>query len=88
MNPLLNQHGYETQHQRTKAVKKHNEWRASGTLIDIYRKKHKKGNALTYVPDTEHNRENPKLGRRLDKFIVSEDLSIKEVEIKHVNENY
>ena len=64
------------------------EWEASGTLIDIYRKKEKKENAITYVPDTEHNRENPKLGRRLDKFLVSEDLNIKEVEIRHVSDNY
>ena len=62
----------------TKAVKQHTEWEASGTLIDIYRKKYKKGSAITYVPDTEHNRENPKLGRRLYKFLVSEDLNKKE----------
>ena len=43
VNPLLDQYGYENQHQRTKAVKHHNEWEASGTLIDIYRKKHNKG---------------------------------------------
>ena len=47
-----------------------------------------KGNAITYVPDTEHNRENPKLGRRLDKFLVSEDLNIKETEILHISDNY
>ena len=35
VNPLLDQHGYKTPHQRTKAVKHHNEWEASGTLIDI-----------------------------------------------------
>ena len=40
------------------------------------------------MPDTEHNRENPKLGRRLDKFLVSEDLNIKETEILHISDNY
>ena len=42
VNHQLDQHGYDTPHLRTKAVKHHNEWEASGTLIDIYRKKHKK----------------------------------------------
>ena len=79
VNPQFDQHGYDTPHLRTKAVKHHNEWEASGKLIDIYRKKHKKGNAITCVPDRKHNRENPKLGRRLDTFLVSEDLNIKEV---------
>ena len=40
------------------------------------------------MPDTEHNRENPKLGRRLDKFLVSEDLNIKETESLHISDNY
>ena len=31
VNPLLDQHGYDTPHLRTKAVKHHNEWKASGT---------------------------------------------------------
>ena len=35
VNPQLDQHGYNTPHMRTKAVKHHNEWEASGTLIDI-----------------------------------------------------
>ena len=88
VNPQLDQHGYDTPHLRTKAFKHHNDWEASGTLIDIYRKKHKKGNAITYVPDTEHNRENSKLGIRMDNFLVSKDMNIKEVEIKHVSDNY
>ena len=70
VNQTLDQYGYDNNHHRTKAVKMHTDWENSGTLIDIYRKKFKKGNAITYVPDTEHNRENPKLGRRLDKFLV------------------
>ena len=45
--------------------------------MDIYRKKHKTGKEITYVPDTEKNRESPKKGRRLDKYLVSEDLNIK-----------
>ena len=55
--------------------------------MDIYRKKHKKGKDVTYVPDTEHDRNNPKMGRRLDKFLVSEDLNIKETTITHVSDN-
>ena len=88
VNETLDQYGYDNNHHRTKAVKMHTEWEKSGTLIDIYRKKHKKGNAITYVPDTEHNRENPKLGRRLDKFLVSEDLNLKETEILHISDHY
>jgi hypothetical protein len=57
-------------------------------LIDIYREKYKKGNAVTYVPDTEHNRENPKLGRRLEKYLVVEDLNLKETDIRHVSHNF
>ena len=38
------------------------------------------------MPDTEQNRENPKLGRRLDKFLVSEDLNINESEIIHISD--
>ena len=59
------------------------DWDEKGTLVDIYRKKYKTG----YVPDTEHDRTNPKLGRRLDKFLVSEDLNIKETTIMHVSDN-
>ena len=47
VNPRLDQYGYVNQHQRTKAVKHHTDWDNTGTLIDIYRKKHKKGNAIT-----------------------------------------
>ena len=39
------------------------------------------------MPDTEHDRTNPKLGRRLDKFLVSEDMNIKETTIQHVSDN-
>ena len=88
MNPQLDQYGYVNQHQRTKAVKHHTDWDDTGTLIDIYRKKHKNGTDITYVPDTEHNRETPKLGRRLDKFLVTEDLNIKEAIITHVRDNF
>jgi exonuclease III len=88
VNQTLDQYGYENQHHRTKAVKVHNKWETSGTLIDIYRKKFKKGNAITNVPDTEHNREHPELGRRLDKFLVSEDLNLKETEVLHVSDNF
>ena len=87
VNKELDQIGYENQHLRTKAVKYLINWDEKGTLIDIYRKKYKKGKDITYVPDTEHDRINPKLGRRLDKFLVSEDLNIKETTILHVSDN-
>ena len=86
INEDLDQFGYENHHHRTRAVKVHKDWEKSGSLIDIYRKKFKNGKAITYVPDTEQNRENPKLGRRLDKFLVSEDLNIKESEIIHISD--
>jgi exonuclease III len=88
INEDLDQFGYENHHHRTKAIKIHQDWEKSGSLVDIYRKKFKNGKAVTYVPDTEHNRENPKLGRRLDKFLVSEDLNIKESEVIHTSDNY
>ena len=87
VNRELDQIGYENQHLRTKAVKYLTEWDEKGTLVDIYRKKHKKGTDVTYVPDTEKDRINPKLGRRLDKFLVSEDMNIKETTIQHVSDN-
>ena len=65
-----------------------NDWDEKGTLVDIYRRKHKKGKDVTYVPDTEHDRINPKMGRRLDKFLVSEDLNIKESTVTHVSDNF
>ena len=34
------------------------------------------------------DRTNPKMGRRLDKFLVPEDLNIKEVEIKHIPDHF
>jgi hypothetical protein len=87
LDQKLDQFGYDTPHARTKAVAKLKEWEESKTLTDIYRKTFKKGNATSYVPDTEHDRENPSKGRRLDKFLVSEDLLIKEVKIQHVSDN-
>ena len=83
----LDQFGYPNQNTRTKAAKKLRTWEETGNLIDIYRKVHKKGREITYVPDMEHNREKPKLGRRLDKFLVSEDMNIKKIEVKHVSDN-
>ena len=88
VNKELDQIGYENQHLRTKAVKHLNDWDEKGTLLDIYRRKHKKGKNVTYVPDTEHDRINPKTGRRLDKFLVSEDLNIKEATVIHVPDNF
>ena len=52
--------------------------------MDIYRKKHKTGKEITYVPDTEKNRESPKKG----KFLVSEDLNIKETNITHTSDHF
>ena len=46
----LDQIGYENQHSRTKAVKHLNDWDEKGTLVDTYRRKHKKGKDVTYVP--------------------------------------
>lgn len=56
--------------------------------IDIYRKKHKTGREVTYAPDTEKNTETPEKGRRLDKFLVSEDLNIKETNITHTSDHF
>ena len=43
-------------------------------LNDIYRLKNPNKNEATYMPDTEHNRKIYKRGRRLDRFMISEDL--------------
>ena len=50
--------------------------------------KTKKGKYVIYVPDTERDRSNRELGRRLDKFLVSEDLNIKETEVKHIPDHF
>ena len=70
----LDQFGYPNQHTRTKAAKKLRSRDETKKLIDIYRKVHRKGRETTYTPDTEHNREKLRMGRRLDKFLVSEDM--------------
>ena len=43
VNKELDQIGYENHHLRIKAVKYLLDWDEKGTLIDIYRKKHKTG---------------------------------------------
>ena len=88
LNKELDQIGYDNAHLRTNAAKYLTEWGKRGKLMDIYRKKHKTGKEVTYVPDTEKNRESPKKGRRLDKFLVSEDLNIKETNITHTSDHF
>ena len=43
-------------------------------MKDSYRETYKKGREITYIPDTEHNRSNPRKGRRLDRIMLSQDL--------------
>ena len=70
----LDQKDYRGEHMRTKATKKLQEWEESKKLNDVFRLKNPKKNEATYLPDTEHNRKIYKRGRRLDRFMVSEDL--------------
>ena len=59
---------------QTKATKKLQEWKETKKLNYFFRLKNPMKNEATYIPDTEHNRKIYKRGRRLDRFMVSEDL--------------
>jgi hypothetical protein len=43
---------------------------------------------LFFIFWVRSSKENPKLGQRLDKFLVSEDLNIKETEVLHISDNF
>ena len=65
-------------HYRTKATAKHKDWKESHKFIDIYRHNNPEGRDLTYLKDGNDRLRMDK-GSRLDKFLVTEDLLIKEV---------
>jgi hypothetical protein len=83
----LDQIGYsDRRHTRTKAITKLNQWEDTGFLKDIFRKKEEKNIKVTYVPDTQTNRKIIRKGRRLDKFIISEDLCTFDTKVTHTND--
>ena len=56
--------------------------------MDINRINHPEGNDLIYLKDEENNRKQNDKGSRLDKFLLSEDLCIKEIEFKHTRDHF
>ena len=56
-------------------------------MKDIYRETHKKGREITYIPDTETNRSNPRKGRRLDRILASQDMLDSNKTITHRRDN-
>ena len=79
----LDQKDYRGEHMRTKATKKLLEWETTKKLNYIYRLKNPNTNEATYMPDTEQNRKVYKSGRRLDRFMISEDLLECNIQIIH-----
>ena len=77
------QKGYLGNHMRTKATKKLLEWEETKKLNDVFRINNPTKNEATYIPDTEQNRKIYKKGRRLDRFMVSEDLLSCNLKIIH-----
>jgi hypothetical protein len=55
--------------------------------LDIYRMNHPEGKDLTYLKD-EENRKRTDKGSCLDKFLLSEDLCIKEIEFSHTRDHF
>ena len=74
-------------HYRTKATAKHNDWKESHKFIDIYRYNNPDGRDLTYLKDGNDRMRLDK-GSRLDKFLVTEDLLIKEVTFNHTKDHF
>ena len=56
--------------------------------MDPLRYKDKDKVIITYVPNSEKNRKNPRKGRSLDRFMTSEDLLCDEMEVTHVSDNH
>ena len=74
-------------HYRTKATAKHIDWKESHKFIDIYRHNHPEGRDMTYLKDGNDRMRLDK-GSRLDKFLVTEDLLIKEVKFNHTRDYF
>ena len=72
-------------HYRTKATLKHETWKKEHKFIDLYRHNHPEGRELTYLKDGNDRRRVDK-GARLDKFVVTEDLLMKDVNFSHVRD--
>ena len=58
------------------------DWNTDHKYLDIYRINHPDGKDISYLKD-EDNRKHTDKGSRLDKFLLSEDLCIKEIEFTH-----
>ena len=56
-------------------------------FIDIYRHNHPEGRDMTYLKDGNDRMRLDK-GSRLDKFLVTEDLLIKEVKFNHTRDHF
>ena len=70
-------------HARTAAKRHIDQNIENGFYQDIYRKLNEKGRAVSYVPDTIHERLKPVKGRRLDMFLTSSELVDSSAKICH-----
>jgi hypothetical protein len=73
-------------HYRTKATAIHMDWKTENKFLDIYRRNNPEGKDLTYLND--NNRRRTDKGSRLDKFLLSEDLCIKEIDFDHIRDYF
>ena len=86
---ILDQRGNQGRPQcRTKATKIHQDWHNEHKFMDIYRINNPDGKELTYLKSEETNRTQKDKGSRLDKFLISEDLCMKEMEFKHTQDYF
>ena len=58
------------------------DWKTDNKFLDIYRLNHPEGKDLTYLKDKVNIKRTDK-----DKFLLSEDLCIKEIEFKHIRDH-
>ena len=70
-------------HARTAAKRHIDQNIENGFYQDIYRKLNAKGRAISYVPDSIHERLKPVKGRRLDMFLTSSELVDSSAKICH-----
>ena len=85
---IRDQRGHQARpHYRTKATLKHAQWKQDHRFMDIYRLNYPDGKDLTYIKDGL-DRKRIDNGTRLDKFLVTEDLLDKTVEIIHTKDHF
>ena len=64
------------------------DWTKDHKYLDIYRINHPEGKDLTYLKDEENKMKQIDKVSRLDKYLLCEDLCIKEIEFKHTRDHF